>query len=159
MHICLDYIPELLAQPDINKQVYTIVLLTIIINYWRSSPDVKPNTSILLVDIRPEFWNNCHIFLLRKLDISLPSFFLSFICKIVQEKGRRISTAKCYCVLGCLLRCFLHVIHVMYIHDIQVFAVRLTASLSRQYGVHKTFTMAKLCINTLITLIGGKLVH
>ena len=47
----------------------------------------------------------------------------------------------------------------MYIHDIQVFAVRLTASLSRQYGVHKTFTMAKLCINTLITLIGGKLVR
>ncbi|XP_067943730.1 integrator complex subunit 2-like [Watersipora subatra] len=36
----------------------------------------------------------------------------------------------------------------------QVFAVRLVASLCQQYGVHKTFTMARLSINTLHTLVG-----
>ncbi|KAF6039621.1 INTS2 [Bugula neritina] len=36
----------------------------------------------------------------------------------------------------------------------QMFAVRLTASLCEQYGVHKTFTMAKLCISTVVTLVG-----
>lgn len=41
------------------------------------------------------------------------------------------------------------------LHCFQVFAVRLTAALCQQYRIHKTFGVAKLCINTLITLMGG----
>ena len=49
MHICLDYIPELLAQPDINKQVLIAMRLEHLYLHLLncklicSSPAVGPN--------------------------------------------------------------------------------------------------------------------